>query len=331
MPRRIAPDMKIAVTGATGFIGSHLVEALVDKGHTVTCLVRSPDRGQILARLPVRLVYGSLDAPSALAGLVDGQEVVVHVAGVTKAPSLPEYIRGNVRGTENLVAAIGDSSELRRFVFFSSAEGMGPSPGGRPLTEETPQMPFSAYGKSKVMAEKCLCGLSTRVPVTVVRPPAVYGPRDKDFAILFRLVSRGIQPVVSPSPDFSVVYVKNLVAGICRAIDRPHEGMRSYFFTDGPTTSWFDFGEMIARALGKKPLKLRVPLFAMRGVAYAAGLLNSLTGKAGILSKDKIQEMGGSWVVSDDRARQELDYQPAFSTEQGIVETASWYRSQGWL
>lgn len=324
--------MKIAVTGATGFIGSHLVEALVGKGHEVTCLARSSERAQGLGGLPVRFVFGSLDSSHALACLVDGQEAVVHVAGLTKAPNLQEYVRVNVGGTENLVSVIRENgAHIRRFLFFSSSETMGPSPGGVAFTEEARPRPFSAYGKSKVMAEECLVGLSTHVPVTVVRPPGVYGPRDKDFAILFRLVSRGVQPVVSPSPVFSVVYVKNLAAGICCAIERPHEGMRSYFFTDGPATSWLDFGEMIAQALGRRTFKLRVPLLAVRGVAFIAGLLNSFTGKNGILSREKIQEMGGSWVVSDERARRELGYRPAFSTEQGIVETASWYRSQGWL
>ncbi len=324
--------MKIAITGATGFIGSHLVEALVGKGHEVTCLARNPERAQGLVGLPVRLVYGSLDSLPSLACLVDGQEALVHVAGLTKAPSLQEYVRVNVGGTENLISVIrANGALLRRFVFFSSSETMGPSPGGVPFTEETSPKPFSAYGKSKVMAEECLKSLSNRIPVTIVRPPGVYGPRDKDFAILFRLVSRGLQPVVSPSPVFSVVYVKNLAAGICCAIERPHEGMRSYFFTDGPASSWVDFGEMIARALGRRVFKLRVPLFAMRSVAFVAGLLNSMTGRPGILSREKVEEMGGSWVVSDERARRELDYRPAFSTEQGITETASWYKSQGWL
>jgi nucleoside-diphosphate-sugar epimerase len=324
--------MKIAVTGATGFIGSHLVEAFVGKGHEVTCLARSPEKAQDLSTLSVRFIYGTLDSRDALACLVDGQEAVVHVAGLTKAPSLREYIRVNVEGTENLVSVIrSNGTHVRRFVFFSSSETMGPSPGGLPLNEEAGLKPFSAYGKSKVMAEECLGNLSTHVPVTVVRPPAVYGPRDRDFAILFRLVSRGLQPVVSPSPVFSVVYVKNLVAGICSAIERPHEGLRSYFFTDGPASSWFDFGEMIARALGRRAMKLRVPLFTIQGVAFIAGLLNSLTGNTGILSSEKIREMGGSWVVSDERARRELDYLPAFSTEQGVSETARWYRSQGWL
>ncbi len=324
--------MKIAVTGATGFIGSHLVEALVGGGHEVTCLARSPEKARELSALPVRFVFGSLDSIPALACLVESQDVVVHAAGLTKAPTAQEYIRVNVGGTENLLSVIrGDGADLKRFVFFSSSEAMGPSPGGLPLTEDIDPRPFSAYGRSKVLAEKCLVSLSGRVPVTVIRPPTVYGPRDKDLAILFRLVGKGLLPLVFPPPAYSVVYVKNLVAGICRAIERPQEGTRSYFFTDGPASSWLDFGEMIARALHRRTLKLRVPLFAVRAFALAAGLLNSLTGNSGILSREKIQEMCGSWVVSDERARRELDYRPAFSTEQGITETASWYKSQGWL
>jgi len=324
--------MKITVTGGTGFIGSHVVEALALRGHEVTCLVRNPARTNELSGLPLRFVYGSLDSSRALTDLIDGQEAVVHVAGLTKAPSLQEYVRVNVGGTESLVSAIrGNGACLRRLVFFSSAEAMGPSPGGHPLTEDVSPQPFSAYGKSKIMAENCLDRLQGRVPITIVRPPAVYGPRDRDLAILFRLVSRGLLPVVIPSPAYSVVYVKNLAAGICLAIEQPRDGVRSFFFTDGPATSWSNFGGMIASALGRKPLKLRVPLFAVRAAAFAAGLLDSATGKTGILSRDKIREMGGFWVVSDERARRELGYRPLFSTEQGIAETARWYRNRGWL
>ena len=324
--------MKIAITGGTGFIGSHLVEALSARGHEVTCLARSPERARVLDGLPVRFVHGNLDSPDALARLVEGQETVIHIAGLTKAASLEEYTRVNVGGTERLLER-NPRGRLRprRFVLFSSSETMGPSPGGMPLTEEIDQKPFSAYGKSKVMAEKCLDGLHGTFPVTVIRPPAVYGPRDRDFAILFRMVSRGLQPVVHPSPSFSVVYVKNLVAGICLALERPQKGLRSYFFTDGPAVSWLEFGCLIARALGKKPFQLKVPQVVIRAIARAAGLVTAVTGKSGILSRDKIEEMIGSWVVSDERARQELGYRPLYSTEQGVAETASWYRERGWL
>ena len=325
--------MKIAVTGATGFIGSHLVEALVNRGHEVTCLARAPERARALAGLPVRFVYGSMDSAPALAGLVDRQDAIIHAAGLTKAQSPEEFTRANVGGTENLLSALsGADGCLKHFVYFSSAEAMGPSDAGRPLTEAESLRPFSAYGKSKLMAEERLSDLGQRIPVTIVRPPGVYGPRDKDFAILFRLVSRGFLPVVSPSPAFSVVYVKNLVDGICLAIDSPHQaGLRSYFFTDGPAVSWIEFGDAVARALGKRPLTLRVPQAVVRLIGAAAGLLSSITGKTGILSREKIHEMTDSWVISDERARRELGYRPAFSTEQGVQETAGWYRSQGWV
>lgn len=324
--------MRIAITGATGFIGSHLVEALSARGHEVTCLARSPERARVLDGIPLRFVYGSLDSTDALACLVEGQEAVIHVAGLTKAASLEEYTRVNVRGTERLLGAIrAAGSGLGRFVLFSSAETMGPSPGGVPLTEDLDQRPFSAYGKSKVMAEKCLDGVHGMFPVTVIRPPGVYGPRDRDFAILFRMVSRGFQPVVNPSPSFSLVYVKNLVAGICLAIERPQAGSRSYFFTDGPPISWIEFGCLVARALGKRPFQLKVPLAVVRGIARIAGLVTAVTGKSGILSRDKIEEMISSWVISDDRARKDLGYCPQFTTEQGVTETASWYRQRGWM
>ncbi len=324
--------MKLAVTGATGFIGSHLVEALVGRGHEVTCLARSPERTREISALPVRFVFGTLDSNRALADLVDGQEAVVHAAGLTKAPSLQEYIRVNVGGTQRLVSAIrANGAHLRRLVFFSSAEAMGPSPRGRPLTEDVIPQPFSAYGKSKIMAENYLDSLTGRFPITIIRPPTVYGPRDRDLAILFRLVARGLLPAVIPSPAYSVLYVKNLAEGICLAIERPQDGVCRYFFTDGPVVSWFEFGGMIAHALDRKPLTLGVPQFALRAVAFAAGVVNAITGKAGILSQDKIRELGGSWVVSDERARRELGYRPSFSTEQGVAETAGWYRNRGWL
>lgn len=324
--------MKIAITGGTGFIGSHIVEALAARGHEVTCLSRNPEKQKIFDGLPVRFVHGTLDSPEALSGLVRRQDVVIHAAGLTKAGSFEEYVRTNVGGTERLLEAMRASTPAPgRFVFFSSAEAMGPSPGGEPLTEDAEPKPFTAYGKSKMMAEQSVERARGEMPVTIIRPPAVYGPRDKDVAILFRLLSRGFQPVVRPLPSFSVLYVKNLAAAICQVVEGARDGMRSYFLTDGKPCSWLDFGCMIARALGKKTLRLRIPKALVHVIAGFAGILTAVTGKSGILSRDKIEALVGTWVVSDQRARRELGYRPSYSTEQGIVETAQWYRESGWL
>jgi nucleoside-diphosphate-sugar epimerase len=324
--------MRIAITGGTGFIGSHIVEALAAKGHVVTCLARNPEKEKIFDGLPVRFVHGNLDSPEALSSLVERQDAVIHAAGLTKAGSFEEYVRANVEGTERLLEAMRTSSPApRRLVFFSSAEAMGPSPGGEPLTEDAEPKPFTAYGRSKVMAEECVERLSREIPVTIIRPPAVYGPRDKDVAILFRLLSRGLQPVVRPLPSFSVLYVKNLAAAVCQIVEGVRDGVRSYFLTDGTPCSWLEFGCLIARALGKKPLRLRIPRSVIHAIAGFAGFLTAITGKSGILSRDKIEALIGTWVVSDERARRELGYSPSYSTEQGIAETAAWYRESGWL
>ncbi len=325
--------MRIAVTGATGFIGSHLVGTLVSRGHEVTCLARSAGRTAWISGLPVRIVYGDLFNPEALRELVSGQNAVVHTAGLTKAAGLDEYVRANVEGTVNVLSAVREKApRLGRFVYLSSLEAMGPSTAARPHVEDGEQRPLSMYARSKVMAEKALALFSDTLPMTVIRPPAVFGPRDRDILAYFRLAARGFTPVVGYRNTISIVYVKNLAAGIALALERPFGSMRSYFFTDGPPLGWTELSEMIARALGKKTLRIAVPAFAVRMVGSISGLYSALTKKALLISKDKVQAMKQEyWTASDQRARSELGYRPAYTTEQGIKETAEWYVKEGWL
>ena len=258
--------MKIAITGATGFIGSHLAECLAARGHEVSCLVRDPARGQWLEGLAARLVRGDLDCPEALARLVAGQDVVVHSAGLTKARTLEEYVRVNVGGTERLLAAThAHAPRLHRFVYFSSQAAMGPSTESAPLTEDAPRNPVSNYGKSKSLAERSLQERAGSIPLTIIRPPVVYGPRERDLFSYFRMVNAGIEPFLGGRRVMSIVYVANLVHGIALAIERPLGGMRSYFFTDGEDQPWAGLLDTMARALGKKPLRIRVPFGARRG------------------------------------------------------------------
>lgn len=325
--------MKIAITGATGFIGSHLTECLLARGHELACLVRDPARARWIEGLPVRVVPGDLESPAALSSLVAGQDVVVHTAGLTKARTLEEFVSVNVEGTGRLLAAIrAHAPRVRRFVFFSSQAAMGPSPDSAPLTEDAEQRPLSPYGVSKSLAEKSLRENRDSLPMTVIRPPAVYGPRDRDVFAFFQLMQHGIEPILGGTHLVSVVYVKNLVHGVALAIERPLGSYRSYFFTDGGAPSWTELLDMMARALGKKPLRIRVPLVAAAAVAGFAGMWAAVMGRPALLSRDKFAEMRPRYnVVSDQRARTELGYRPAFTTEQGIEETVRWYRAQGWL
>jgi dihydroflavonol-4-reductase len=325
--------MKIAVTGATGFIGSHLTETLVAMGHEVTCLARSREKVNWIKNVPVRMVYGDVCRERSLGNLVCGQEVIVHLAGLTKAPDLETYLRVNVEGTRNVLsAARARGVRLRRFILISSQEAMGPSPGGRPLGEDTEHKPLSMYGKSKSLAEKALRSFWDTIPMTVIRPPAVYGPRDRDIYAYFKLAALGITPIVGFTNILSVVYVKNLVNGICLAIERNLGGFRSYFFTDGDALSWTALSELISQALHRRTMRIPVPAFAVRAMGGFAGVYTALTHRALLLSRDKIEAMKKQyWLISDQRARSELGYRPLYTTEQGIAETARWYRSEGWL
>jgi nucleoside-diphosphate-sugar epimerase len=325
--------MKIAITGATGFVGSHLAETLVSRGHEVTCLARSPKKLTWISGLPVRVVYGDVCDPDSLAELVSGQDTIVHCAGLTKAAALEDYVRVNVDGTVNLLSAIRTHApRLGRFLYISTLEAMGPSCADKPHGEDAEQHPLSMYGRSKCMAELALRRFSNTLSMTVIRPPAVFGPRDRDIFAYFRLAARGFTPVIGYRNTLSIVYIKNLTTGIALAIERPYGSMRSYFFTDGAPVSWTDMSEMIARALNKRTVKIRVPAFAVRAVGSVSGLYSALTHKALLISRDKIEAMKQEfWTASDQRARSELGYRPAYTTDQGIKETADWYKAEGWL
>jgi nucleoside-diphosphate-sugar epimerase len=325
--------MRIGITGATGFIGSHLAEALCARGHEVTCLARGPQRLSWIRDLPVRVVFGDVACPGTLPAFVEGQEAIVSAAGLTRARTPEELMRVNVTGTANLLLAVKDAApRLRRFLYVSSQEAMGPNPDERPLAEDAPQAPFTPYGRSKSEAERTLRTLQGEVPVTVIRPPSVYGPRDRDFLVLFRLAARGIQPVFGSRNTASFVYVKSLVHGISLAIERPLGGFRSYFFTDGEPLPQTAFTDLVVAALGGKAVRVRIPPFVARTAAAASGVYALLTNRAPLLNRENLEKYAREyWVVSDARARAELGYRPLCTTAEGLRETAAWYMEQGWL
>ncbi|MEK6649537.1 MAG: NAD(P)-dependent oxidoreductase, partial [Bacteroidota bacterium] len=218
------------MTGASGFIGSHLAEFLLQHENKVRCIVR-PGRPRLpwIADLPVEIIPASLHDTKALLGACDGVRTIIHVAGVTKAKRASEYHRGNVETTATLLQVAEQLPHVDRFCLVSSLTVAGPSPDGTPLSEDLPVHPQTAYARSKWEAEKLCRDASSTIPVTIVRPPTVYGPRDRDVLEMFRWVRYGIHPVIgSHDKTLSLVHVRDLVRGIAAAALDPRAVGKTY-------------------------------------------------------------------------------------------------------
>jgi len=319
--------MKALVTGAAGFIGSYLSEALLRKGYEVTCLTRPTSNLKWIEHLTTGHIRADLADPRTYRDALAGFDIIIHAAGATKAGSEAEFFRANEHCTESLLDAAAGHSGLKRFVYLSSLAAVGPSRTGEPVREETPPAPVSAYGRSKLAGERKVLGYSDRLPVTVVRPPAVYGPRDPDFFLFFRMVSKGIFPYWGRC-RYSILYVEDLVRGLVSAAEHPGAEGKTYFLSDEAFYTNDDIAGQIADALGTKAMKLRLPCSLLPVVAF----FGQKMGKKGIINRDRMNDFRfPNWTCDGGRARNELGYRTSISLREGIKWTADWYRIHRWL
>ena len=328
--------MKALVTGATGFVGSHLVERLLGAGMEVACLMRptSPPRRTALDGLDVERRVAALDDPDALARAVRGVDYVFHAAGLTRARTLAEYQAVNADGTGRLLEALlAEGAALRRFVYVSSLAAAGPARSPEPPDESAEPHPADDYGASKLAGEHVVLEHANRLPVTIVRPPAVYGPRDANFLPLFRLAVRlGRVPVIGkPSKQAAFVYAGDLAEGLRLAAQTPQAVGRTYYIASGIHTM-SEVAEAVCLALNMPPRLLRVPPLLARLAGEIGQIAWAVTGRPQIVSRGKIRGLLHPWwTCSWTRARQELGYRQAVSLQEGMRLTAQWYVEHGWL
>ena len=320
------------VTGATGFIGSHLVDALLARGWRVRCVVRSRERARSLAALPVELVDGDLLDEDRLAEAMAGADYVFHVAGLTKGTDEGAFQRINTEGTARVLRACARACRrVKRVVVVSSLAAAGPAFDGVPLTEKAPCLPISAYGRSKLGAEQVTECWMADLPCTIIRPPVVYGPRDTDNLLFFRALAMGIQPSFSARQAVSLVHVRDLVEGLCLAATNPVAEGKTYFIS-GESADLDEIMRLIAKALGKKPLRIRLPLSMLGLAAAAAESLAKMLAATTVLSRQKVLELAQpAWLCSAQRAREELGFQPRVTLAEGVAQTARWYQAAHWL
>ena len=300
--------MIIALTGATGFVGGHLLERLLEAGHLVKALTRRPQPD----RPGVEWVSGDLADTQALAALVADADAVIHVAGVLNAPDAAGFEAGNVAGTQNLLAA-ATSAKVARLVHVSSLAAREPN--------------LSLYGGSKARAEAVVSGGT--LPFAIVRPPAVYGPGDRETLDLFRMAAKGIV-LLPPAGRLSLIHVDDLARLLLALADPAAPSGLTIEPDDGSTGySHTEFARLLGTAVGRKviPISTPQPLLSL-----AARLDHLVRGKHAKLTPDRVAYFcHPDWVVDPDRAPPLDQWEPRIDTAEGLADTAAWYRAQHWL
>lgn len=322
------PARTVLVTGATGFIGSHLTEALVAAGHRVRCLVRGHRPPPAPA---AETVTGDLQDEDSLARAVAGADWVLHLAGVTRGRTPQEYHRLNAGGTYKLLSACRRAAPgLSRLVLVSSQAAGGPSRGPRPRREDDPPAPLTPYGASKLEAERL--ALASGLPVVVLRPCTVYGPRDRDFLQYLRWVQRGWLPRLGRGPRrVSLLHVDDVVAAIQAAAAAPAPS--GVYFVAGPRAhDWAEVEQAAQAALGRRARPLVVPAAAARLLALAGEAWGRVQGRGVILTRTRVAELlEGRWDCDGARAHRDWNWRPRRDLRTGIQQTVDWYETQGWL
>lgn len=322
--------MKALVTGATGFVGSHLVEALVRRGDEVTALVRSPGKAALLNSLHIRQVKGDLHDRDALRAAVVGHDVIYHVAGLTAARSEAEFLHGNRDGTANLVQAATDSGGRPRFVLVSSMAAGGPSPLGQPLDGHQTPAPVTQYGRSKLAGEAVV--EASTLPWTIVRPPMVYGPRDHEVLKVFKLAG-ALTPVFGDgSQELSAIYGPDLAAALIAAATAAATVGKVYYACHPEIFHSGDLVRQIGALNGKRVRIIPLPRWLAIAALSITATAARVAGKATILTPDKAHEFfQPAWTGDPAPLMRDAGWQPQYDLAAGLAATATWYRQQGWL
>ncbi len=321
----------VAVTGGTGFVGSHLVETLASAGLEPRVLVRRPESPRWIAGARTLLVPGSLDDVAALEALVEGAGTVVHLAGVVRAGRAVDFDRANRGGTERLVAAVAARAPSARLVYVSSLAAVGPASTPAGVGPEAEPRPLSAYGRSKLAAEHAVASHDGLRWWTIVRPPAVYGPRDTDVLAFFRMAAAGVAAVPAGERWVTVAHVADVVRGILAAAASGERG-RTYHLGEPRSYEIGDLVRRLGAAGGADVRVLRVPGAVLAFAGVGGSLLHRL-GLTGIpMTRDKARELvARHWCSRTADSLAALGTGDGLAFEDGARSTWVWYREAGWL
>jgi nucleoside-diphosphate-sugar epimerase len=326
--------MKAFITGATGFVGSHLADLLLEKGYEVYCLKRKTSSTKWLDGKKIHYVNGDLFSNEVLSSVIKEMDYVFHVAGVVKAKNRQGFITGNQLATKNIVEiTFRVNPEIKKFIHISSLAVCGPNPDNKPLTEDYLPRPITTYGVTKLEAEKEVLKFKDKIPVTIIRPPAVYGPRDTEILVYFKTFSKGLNSIIGFQNKYlSLVYVKDLVKGIVLAAESEKSNSEIFFISSDKFYNWNELGKIVSGILKRRVIKIRIPHFVVYSLGYIAQFLASVSGKAATLNVEKCKDITRErWVCSNEKAKKILGFNPEYEAENGFLETIDWYKREKWI
>ncbi|MCF8260959.1 MAG: NAD-dependent epimerase/dehydratase family protein [Melioribacteraceae bacterium] len=322
------------VTGGSGFVGSHLVDLLIEKGHVVRCIVRESSNLKWLDNKNIEIFKSGLFDKNGLKEVLRDADYLFHVAGVVKSKKKEGYYSGNVDTTKNLLEVIVEENiKIKRVLIVSSQTATGPSNSEKAKAEDETPNPITTYGKSKRAQEVLALNYSDKIPITIVRPPAVYGERDTEIFLVFKSYNQGLMSMVGfDEKRLSLVHVSDLVNGIYLAATNESSAGEIYHIGSDEFYSWPEMSKYFAKAFGKNALKIRLPHFLVYGVATVAQFFAMFSSKPATFNLEKAKDFVQKyWTLNVDKAKKELGYKQNMPIQEGVKRTADWYLDNNWL
>ncbi len=321
--------MRVLITGASGFVGYHLVDFLSKEGFEIFCLVRKTSNVERI-KDKVKLLYGEVTVPSSLEEAVKGVDYIIHAAGLVKSVRKKDYFDVNTQGTINILnATLKYNPKIKKFVYISSQAASRPSK--EEIKEDIPSSPVTSYGKSKLASEKFIEeNFMDKLPITIIRPSAVYGPYDKEFLPVYKMINNGIEILVKGGKTkLSMVYVKDLVKSVFLSMISEKTTGKKYFSAHPQSVYLIDFYKAIEKSLGKKfVLRIPVPIPILYTLAFLNTILSKVINKPSMFNFEKVNEIKNSWVCSPENIIKDTGMKYEYDIEKGVEETIKWLKDE---
>jgi nucleoside-diphosphate-sugar epimerase len=327
---------KVLVTGSTGFIGSHIADELLRRGYQVRCTIRKTSNLQWLKDKPIELIETSFNNLEQIKKAVDGVDYIIHNAGAIAAKSEEDFMNSNFTATKNLLdIAIELAPNLKKFIFISSQTVSGPASAfDKPVREEDGFNPLSPYARSKKAAEEYVLSKKESFPILILRPSAVYGPRDPAILEIFQMVNKGLATLIGFKPHYiNLIHSTDLVKAIADAMESDKTTGNIYFLASEVAYSWDQIMNILKKHLNKKfLLKLKIPHFLVLGIGVLSGFFGKFSKKPPIFYYEKAVEfIQEYWICSVEKAQKDFNFKTNIPLENGLKETIDWYKANNWL